>query len=355
MPGSTNQEEEVSNGRNNITTRRRYLGAVGAGATIGLAGCIGGGDDDENTVSIMTTHDESSAYAMAQGIATVVTENSDLEVENLPVPGAEQGLRRMDNGEVNFAMGSGYVMNEILTQTGGYADNPLENDPMMMFRYYDIAYYIVTTPEKYDEGIQSVADLDGARIYNRGQATATYPILLQHYDYVFDSDNVETVDAGASEAAGLLNSGEIDAYMMARPNWHDVPGYQEEIYASMEPIILGWPEDAVEQIQDESGDTGLQGQFLTAEELEDYGGPSPEYRDIDRTWIANTTNSIHATDETSEDLAYEFLDAIWENREELSGYHALLADWEDDDFMRSWPEYLPIDLHPGAERFWDEN
>ena len=54
--------------------------------------------------------------------------------------------------------------------------------------------------------------------------------------------------------------------------------------------------------------------------------------------------------ELSEDLVYRMTKALYENTDRLAEIYSALADLDPETAA----EGLPIEFHPGAERYWKE-
>ena len=134
----------------------------------------------------------------------------------------------------------------------------------------------------------------------------------------------------------MLQDGRVDIYFESVPLNH--PGLTE-VTLTNDLVYIPVPEVAVEDM--------LQQGFALATV------PAGSYDGLDRDYDTPALSMvILAHKDAPEDLVYLFTKAIVEGRDKLGEEQPALATWDPEVGMR--PEYAAVPLHPGAQRYYDE-
>lgn len=332
--------------------RRAFLAAGGAGA-LGLAGCIGdddpepvegggdgenGGSDGEATLRMRTATSTTAAYAANQGIAAAVNDETDqVFVEAQTSPGTEANIGALNSGEAEMV----YIQNwsVVDVREGVEPFDDLDFSLNQVFHYYDLPWFFCSATE----GLNSITDIEAETTVSptpRGSGTAT---AVEHaLEYVVDEYDRVSEDYG--EQASAMNEGRLDVGMGTYMNYEIVPGWLQEMMGTVDLTLLEVPDEAVEAWED---DERLQAESFPGEDLEE-AAAAPE-----EVWGVEFSYNFVCRDDLEYDTVYAFLETMYEGREGLDEYHALLDPLADEEF---WVEnaYEDVPFHPAAADFYEE-
>ena len=185
-----------------------------------------------------------------------------------------------------------------------------------------------------DSGISSIDDLAGHRV-NMGPATGTSATYWRRYFAANDMDVSESY-AGASDGAGQLADGLIDAFVYAA----GLPtGAFSQLAIENEVTFLSLSEDNIQSFLD------------AVPSMQRFTIPAGTYNGQDQD-VASVAmwNFAIANAEMPETLAYEITKLVLENNERMRQVHAsaietLAENWDTNNFMP---------FHPGAVRYYAE-
>lgn len=321
----------------------RLAAAIAAGAMI-LAAC--NGDDDatddngeeatgDRTFLTMATGSTGGTYFPLGGaMAGVWNDNIDAVRVNTQSSGASvENLRLLDGGEVDMILAVNGVADTAAAGTGEFDGTPL--DFVAIANIYGEVTQIVATA---DSGITEIADLAGARVALGPPGSGTEVIartILQAQGIDPDNDITPFNDT-FGEAADGLRDGRLDAAfaILALP-----AGSIEEVATSVDITIVSIPQDLLDQLIADD-------QTLSALTIEagTYSGQAE-----DAVTVTNWA-TLYATLDLDEDIAYELTRVLFEETESIAnavavGNQIQLATALDGN---------TIDVHPGAQRYYDE-
>lgn len=352
---------------------RRTFIMTGSAATfsVGLAGCSGDGDGDQNTegstdgegtgdgtggttdtdtgsgdaeeILWLSSTESTGAYQATSGLASVLNQQQEQYEINAPPGGAgPQGMVRMAQGEADFAYTNTAVAYEQDNQEGDWENFP-DTDLRQMWHFYDIHFNIAAPA---DSDIKSAADLPGNRLSlgsTDGTAMQIMPPVLEKGITV---DDVEIAPISWDQLGDALNSGRVDAVVALLTN-SEFPSYTEQIFAQNDARYLDWPESIRTGVDE---DSTYNGQYYSVEDLD---GEDAGFDGREQVWFQDSVYHMYTTADRDEDVVYDLMSMMWEHVDEIGDYHALNAYWSDEDFI-SQKFHEDIGLHPGAERFFEE-
>ncbi|WP_078430281.1 TAXI family TRAP transporter solute-binding subunit [Alkalihalobacterium alkalinitrilicum] len=187
-----------------------------------------------------------------------------------------------------------------------------------------------------DSGIETVDDLVGKRVavgdIGSG-AEANAKQILDIHGITYDDINEEYMSFG--DAAGSIQDGNIDAAFITA----GLPtGAVEALKATKDIRLVSINADKIAEIKSEYP-------YYTPYTVsaDEYGTPS------DATTVAVLAMLIVKSD-MSEDLVYEITKAMFEHVEQFGNAHQQGLNITLDTSL----DGMPIDVHPGAQRFYDE-
>lgn len=290
-----------------------------------------------------TTSEDTSAYAMSQGMAAVIDEHSDMiSLEPRTAAGSHQSMNRMENGDVDIAYTTHLAVNDMINGTGEYEGDAFESDIYSVSYYYDI---ILQQVSPIDSDIETWADMEGQTVYSLDVGSAARTYLRAIHD-ALGIDVEEYVTFTQSEQPDAFSEGRMDVGTDLRLNFIQ-PGYIESLYARHDLKLLDFTDEQIEQIENEPT---INLETYSADDL-----PGPDYGGRDEALWSPLSYITFTTGRLDDETMYEFLEVLWNNREELSEYHALLGDLMEEDFLpKNYNHTEIVDVHPGADAFYED-
>ena len=273
-------------------------------------------------------------YAVGSALADVLNPllaDSDLTVESSGASRAN--LEMIEEGDAQFATVQNDVMSYAYTGTSLFEGE----DPYVNFSavagLYDETIQIITC----DENIKSVADLAGKKV-SVGDAGSGVEFnakeILEAYGLSFD--DIEPVNASFGDSASSLESGELDAAF----------------------IVAGAPTTAVEELAETNkiGLVQLDEEHINALE-EAYSFyteaviPAGTYEGVEEDIVTVSVRAtLVASNEVGEDVVYEVLKAMFENKDALAEAHPKFASLSVDDAVKG----MSVPFHAGAKKYYEE-
>lgn len=199
---------------------------------------------------------------------------------------------------------------------------------------YPEAAHIVTLA---GTGIESVADLEGARVAVGAPGSGTRAVS----DAILSAYGIEEGDYTAYEeefddSQSLLQDGNIDAsiFVVGTPT-----GSLNEMAATSDVTLIGLDQDVADEID---ADTYFESYTIETD--------SYEFLEEEVLTLSVSAAVLASTTQVSEDLAYELTAAIFEHAGQITLPQGDLISHED--------ALLGIGdgpLHPGAERYYEEH
>ena len=329
--------------------------AAGVG-TMGLAGCIGGdepepvdedgggdgegGDSPEGatTLRMQTATSTTAAYAANQGLAAAVNENTDaIFVEAQTSPGTEANIGALQSGEAEMVYIQNWSAADVREGVEPFGD--LDFTMNQVFHYYDLPWFFCTA----NEGMESLDDIDADTTISptpRGSGTAS----ALEYALEFAAEDYERISEDYGQQASAMNEGRLDVGVGTYLNFEIVPGWLQEMMGTVDLRVLEVPDDVVEAWE---GDDRLIAESFPGSDLED-AAFAPE-----EVWSVAFAYNFVARNDLDYDAVYEFLEVLYDNRDGLAEYHALLSQLEEESFWVRNP-YDDIPFHPAAADFYEE-
>lgn len=327
-----------------VLDRRSYITAVGAGA-VSLAGCAGGEDPDgpaegEEELIWSITSSSSSTTISIQGIAPVVNDNTEgIYMEGRPSEGTGANMGRLERDEAQV----GYTQN----YDAGRVANEVEPFDSLSFELNEVMHWL-TTPWLFitpDESMSSIEDIGpDTRVSPTQTGAGTRDNLMLALDHVVD--DYEAVSVDFTSQSGPFQEGSLDVGVVPIMNFEIEGAYAEEQKSVVDLHVLEWPDDAIEEIEN---DPLIEVMEIDASELEGYASV-PD--DQPMKTPGNAYNFVTRND-VSYDALYDTLNAMWDHRDGFGDIHALMTYHEDAEH---WVDYTYPDVpfHPAAADFLEE-
>lgn len=318
----------------NTTMRAPRALALGAVGVLVLAGCGAGG----NNLTLATGSTGGTYYPLGGEIAQLWSDNiDDVNVSTQATGASVENLRLLDNGENELVLAINGVAANAANGEADFSDEPLANpdDVTLLGNVYPEVLQIVATEES---GIESVADLKGKRVDMGPPGSGTEVAARQLLESQgWDPENdVETFNSTFEEATTKLSDGQVDAAV----------------------AILAVPAASIEQVA--TGGTDITMVEIAGEEAEQLMEDNPSYSTMEipggtyqgqEQPVQTLTNwaSLYSTSDLDEDVAHDLVQEMYEGADDIG--HNVGDQLDAETAVESQG---PTDLHPGAERYYEE-
>lgn len=328
-------------------TRRRFLAATGVGVgAFALSGCLGrdGGDGEQapgadGNLVMTTSSSGTSAYAASQGIAAAIEEEGDgsVTVDARPSEGTDANVGRLGARESDIAYIQNWTAARIREEEEPFDD--LNFEPCQVFHLYNLPWLFASA----NEGWESITDIQAdSNVVPTQRGSGTRPALEHALSYAVDEYETTSVEFG--ELGSAFSEGTVDAAAITILNGDIEPGWVQEMKGSVDVRLLDWPDDAVDQMND---DARLLIQDVDMTEFDGYAHAPDTLPGI--TFAYN----FIVRHDLDYDTLYTFLETLWESRDGLDEYNALLGYLAEDDYWVT-DMYEGLPFHPAAADFYEE-
>ncbi|MDJ1430892.1 TAXI family TRAP transporter solute-binding subunit [Halostagnicola sp. A-GB9-2] len=334
--------------------RRRAViatsGALGIGA---FAGCIGediedeaenSGDDDGETDigeadpdadgEILSWHAGGTSgtyYPLSGDFKTIVEEHTPHGLQVQSTGASVENVGRLSSGDAEFALIQNDIAHFASTGTGidEFDGEEVENLRGVASLYPETIHLVTSA----DSGIESIEDLEGASINTGDLGSGTQVNALQILETAgIDEGDFDEQNADFETAADQIRDGDVDASFVVG-GWP--VGSVEELATTEEISLIELSDDLREEIRDD------------AEWFADDTIPGGTYDGVDDDVETVSVQAMIATHDGVDDgIVEEVTTAIFDNTDDVGQK----SDFIDVD---SAQDAMPIDLHPGAEAYFE--
>lgn len=291
------------------------------------------GDQDAQFLTVATGGSSGVYYQIGATLADVLADemDSDSSVQSTGASAENINLLTDNNAEIAFTMGDATV--QAVEGTGPFEDDARDGLMAIMTMYPNTVQLIARA----DAGIESVEDLAGANVAVGDVGSGVElnaQMVLGAYDMSYDDLNADYLPYG--EATDQMANGHIDALFATSglPN----PSLVE----------LGTNTDFVTVPIDGDGRETLLNEY---EFFQDATIPADTYEEEEDTETVAVVNHLMANDELSEDAVYDITSVIFDNLDRIHNSHTEA----ENITAETATEGLVVPLHPGAQRYYEEN
>lgn len=315
----------------------KAITAFSAGIAVFASTAAAWEQGDEVRLRMAASQPVHAIYPITAGIKAIVErELPGVIIDMTVTQGGVENARLIEVGEVEMANGNTLGAYSIHTGTfEAEGAEPFEQLVGLMPSYS----WEIGTMVPADSDVETFRDLVGKRIAmgpqgSGAEATATQAITALG---LTDSDFSRVQRSAPAQAFGSLASGQVDAVIWGTA--HPAGAIVEQM-ATRGLRFISFTEEDMDAI--------------TAE----YPYFSPGWVDpslydgIDEPalWVGGGTHFWTNAD-VDEELVYQIVRVVWENKEELKDRHPS-QERLNDDLVRLQADLLP--MHPGAERYFRE-
>lgn len=360
------------------TSRRRYLTRVGTASVIGLAGCMGGGEENENnknaqtedqandqsnkannqdnvtTWSLASNPSDSPPFTWGAILSKLCSQQSDqLRLQPQSTTGFLDNFTRVSGGENDSGLSSATAY---WTAKEGRPpfEEPLDRlalgiSPVI----HKSGIYLAARP---DAGIETLDDLAGKRFSFLHRGSATNPLNQAILEEAGVLSKTETVYQGFSDTRSAVTEGRIDAWQMLLFDGYYYAGPEMDMVESMggEVVHIPIPEDVRNAVMKRFNKGWT------------YNEVDPSMTDLtvrgDRIDYFFTPSQLYVEPDKSDDLVYHLTKLMVENQDWLSEQNNVFktygwgkAGGEVPVEKRFGFEGLNREMfHPGAIQYYEE-
>jgi TRAP transporter TAXI family solute receptor len=293
--------------------------------------------------------------AMLQGVAATVNENSDsINVGVRPMSGSSrQSMESLGGGSVDTGFTTIQRANELKKKQGPYSNSSIDLDSIRQF------WHLYTVQSnwsmKSSSEIQTVNDFtaDNQKISMGIKGSAFRDYLEAALSHAVDVEDINASEVGFTQQGTQLDQGNIDALIEVRQNTSLSSWVKQINQVVPNRKLVRWPEDIAKAVDD---DPALAGSYYTPEEMTPSGVEPVGWEGADELFWLDIEYVVFTTTDLDPEVAYEFLNTLYNNQEQLAEYHPVLKDvyaGTDFEFLNQTEiDFFPF--HEGAKRFYDE-
>jgi TRAP transporter TAXI family solute receptor len=311
----------------------RTLAALTAAATIAFGAAAGAQDrsDWPNSMTIGTASQGGTYFVYGNGFASYIAETLGVAATGEVTGGPVQNVTLVETGDHLMGlvtMGPAY---DAWNGKSELAPGLEHKSIRALFPMYQTPFQVIALKSS---GINSVSDLAGTRVSvgPAGGTPGTYwPLFMQALDVEATVSN-----AGASDAAGQLQDGLIDAFAFAAGM--PISAFAE-LAASQDVVMFGLSEEELPKV------------LAAYPAMAPLTIPAGTYagHDYDQPTVALWNFAI-AHQDMPESLAYEITKLAMGNSDRMVQIHAAAKE----TLSENWDKNTFMPFHPGAVRYFEE-
>ena len=292
-------------------------------------------DGDTSTpvaINLATGGTSGTYYAVGGVLKTVLDSKLTLSTLNVASTGASvANVNMITDGEAQMAILQSDVINYAHEGTGQFEGAP-EDNALWVAGIYNETVQILAKP-----GINTVSDLKGKTICVGDVGSGTEINAWQVLGAAgLTKDDVNAVNGSFQDGVDQLKDGKIDAAFTVA----GAPTTAIVDYATTNTLnLVSLSDDELAAIQEAYP-------FLIRDDLAagTYTG-----QDADVTCVAIQATLV-ASEELSEDVVYEFVKAMFDNKDALTEGHAKFGFLDPEAASAG----ATVTMHPGAEKYYKE-
>ena len=318
----------------------KFLGTTLAASALLLAAC-GGGDgggessgektkEDFDFLSIVTGGTQGTYYPLGGTFANLVTEETGIQTTAEVSQASAANMTALKNGDAEIA----FVQTDVAfyaTEGTFMFEGDAITDISAIGALYPETIQIVTLE---NTGITSVEDLRGKKVSVGAPGSGTYANaeqILEIHGMTMDDIDAQALDFGESQES--LQAGQIDAAFITSGT---PTGAVEALNAVADVTIVPVEADKAAEL--------IEKYPYYAEDMV----PSGTYGLTEDVPTVSVLAMLAVSNELPDDLVYEITAAIYGNTDQIT--HAKGAFIKAETAL----DGIGIDVHPGAQRYFDE-
>ena len=276
----------------------------------------GAASDSLKILTIGTADSGGTMYPVGKAISGVVEDaDSTLKLNISASTGSAGNVRSLEQGSIDLGLVSGDVAFAAVNGSGEFKDAPFKGLKVIAALYPSISNWMARD----DSGIFYVHDLKGNKLG------------------VGPHDSTTLVNCGLGSGAEEVKNMTLDA----------IHGFTGVPISGLAKLADAVPCHLLKYTDSELRSIIRSNPFYYMEEI-----PAGTYNGQDENVATFGIKCLLCVSESmDDDLVYEITSILYENRDRLKDLHPALSYASQTGFMY---EDLPIELHPGAERYYAE-
>ena len=289
-----------------------------------------GGSADPEFLSILTGGTTGTYYPLGGAMATIIENETGIDTTAEVSQASAANMTALADGDAQIAF--------VQTDTAFYAaegSNMFEGEVIdtvsAIGALYPETIQLVTTA---NSGITSFDDLAGKSISVGAPGSGTYinaEQLLEIHGMTMEDIEAQNLDFGESQES--LQAGQIDAAFITAGT---PTGAVESLSATSDVVIVPVAEDKAAELIEKYP-------YYATDTV-----PSGTYGLTEDVPTVSVLAMLVVQNDLSEDLVYDMTKAIYENTDQIQ--HAKAAFIKPETAL----DGIGIDVHPGAQKYFDE-
>ncbi|WP_018917976.1 TAXI family TRAP transporter solute-binding subunit [Vreelandella zhanjiangensis] len=280
-------------------------------------------------ISIGVAPAASGWYFGYSELSRLISADSPVEISVRETGGSRENTIRLGRGEIDLALVDASGAYEAYNGEGRYENNAIDQMRMMLWVAPSTMHWAV----RQDSGIETFEELNGERFNPSSIGGGGEYITELVFDALDITPDYQRMSMG--DAADAVVDGRIIGF-----SYNGIPPIPAftEVHSSRPLHILSFDDEQIEKATEAVP-------FLSRAVI-----PAGTYRDVEEATTLGSYIGIAATDELSEEAAYEITRAYWENVENLGRTFAPAEGMTAEVSV----ENTATPLHAGALRYYRE-
>lgn len=302
-------------------------------AAIGVLGLLATPAFAQERMSIATGSSGGVYYLWGGALAKIWSDNIEGVTFNVEATtGQVPNVKLMEAGQLEVSMYNVATAYEAWEGIGDYSDQKYRKQRALFAMYP--SYYVMTSLA--DSGIDSIEDWEGKRI-SFGTAGGTVDVIGRNILNTLEIQPANILNSGWPDVPGQMRDGLVDAIgAIGGQPWPPLA----DLETTHELVFYDFTEEQIEKLQQAYP-------YFVAEPL-----PAGAYKNQPADYSSLAFwNLVVASEEVSEDVAYQMTKLAVENLDTLKATHPSTAQYFD---IQAVLRVSPIPLHPGAIKYLRE-
>ena len=292
-----------------------------------LSGC-----STQKKLVLATGETTGTYYSYGSAIAMILSDRSDVKMTVSSTSGSRANIALLKNGDADLAIVQNDVAYYAYTGTDLMQEEAEYADLRTIGALYPEVVHIVA--RKSVTSIDQLAGLTVSVGENGSGTEFNARQVLEAYGISFD--DIHVVNLGFSSSADALKSGQIDAFFAVSGSPATYIANLAEIY---DFNLLSVDETHYRDLVNQYG-------FYVLETI-----PAGTYKNIRSDTQTLAVKAVLVADKSVKaDTVYAFLEALFENREELETAHVKGALLSENEILNG----ISTPLHEGALRYYED-
>lgn len=357
MTADTNGRAIANAERTNLT-RRELLKTAAVGSIGTVAGCTGGtgasantassgggspSSGDQSSLSFIAGPSDSLAFSMGNGWASVVGDNSRLNV-NIKSGTSSQAVTLVGRGQADLAFSTTLIGTQASDGTGVFKGTEFSQKLLQLPSYY---FMRLGAFVKASSDIKYFGDLAGKSLGPGPSGTSYWPVFKLALKKSLDVGNLKIQNSSVGRLPDLLASDRAVAVGGPTLSNNVIPGFIQQVISQNDVRMLAYRDDALQSIRKDPNLPLVdvdKSHFSNVAEFTAGGDTIPM---VSANYVAWSSDAV------SEKAIYDLYKTTWENKQALSDVHAAFKLWDSKEwYTQNMTAEVPV--HPGAAKFLKE-